>query len=119
MSKGYTIDIWIYLWMPHTRWKAFFYSVHLGVTVPPPPALHPTLHSIPSSVSHCPPDSHPSTWAQFKKPFNSCHSTGLAISPAARAQTGTQPQRAAQNVRSVPPRPNRLEVKDCLRVRLS
>ena len=38
---------------------------------------------------HCPPDSHPSTLVQFKKPFNSCHSTGLAISPAAKAQTAS------------------------------
>ena len=68
---------------------------------------------------HCPPDSHPSTWVQFKKPFNSCHSTGLAISPAAKAQTGTLLQQATLNVRLVPPIPNRLKVKDSISQRLA
>lgn len=66
------------------------------------------------SFVHCPPDSHPSTWVQFKKPFNSCHSTGLAISPAAKAQTGTLLQQATLNVRLVLPIPNRLKVKDSI-----
>lgn len=81
---------------------------------------HPSLSDM--SVSplskfsvHWPPDSHPSTWVQFKKPFNSCHSTELAISPAAKAQTGTLPQQATLNVRLVP---NGLKVKDSISQRL-
>ena len=67
------------------------------------------FHPLSKFSVHCPPDSHPSTWAQFKKPFNSCHSTGLAISPAAKAQTGTLLQQATLNVRLVsspPPAPS-------------
>lgn len=81
---------------------------------PPPP--FPWKFSV-----HCPPDSHPSTRVQFKKPFNSCHSKGPAISPAAKAQTGTRHQRATLNVRSVfphPPIPNGLKVKDSISQRL-
>lgn len=53
--------------------------------------LDPSPPPFSKSSVHCPPDSPPSTWVQLKKSsFNSCHSTGLAISPAAKAQTGTQ-----------------------------
>lgn len=69
-----------------------------------PPHPHPTTHLSKFSI-HCPPDSHPSTWVQFKKPFNSCHSKGLAISPAAKAQTGTLLQQATLNVSTPPPNP--------------
>lgn len=83
---------------------------------PWPPPSFPWKFSV-----HCPPDSHPSTRVQFKKPFNSCHSKGPAISPAAKAQTGTRHQRATLNVRSVfphPPIPNGLKVKDSISQRL-
>lgn len=80
--------------------------------------FHPFFFPLSKFSVHCPPDSHPSTWVQFKKPFNSCHSTGLAISPAAKAQTGTLLQQATLNVRLVPPIPNRLKVKDSISRRL-
>lgn len=54
---------------------------HRSIFLPPRP---------PRTVSvRRPPDSHPSTRLQFKKPFNSCHSAGPTISPADKAQTGT------------------------------
>lgn len=104
-----------------------FFQPHLDVrvTVRSPPPFHPSpffFFFFPLPLSkfsiRCPPDSHPSTWVQFKKPFNSCHSTGLAISPAAKAQTGTLLQQATLNVRLAPPIPSRLKVKDSISQRL-
>lgn len=109
---------------PRFETSLFLSTFGVGVTVlsaPPTPPGHPSIpffFRLSKFAVHCPPDSHPSTWVQFKKPFNSCHSTGLAISPAAKAQTGTLLQQATLNVRLVPPIPNKLKVKDSISQRL-
>lgn len=69
----------------------------------PPPSIFLLPHPPRTVFVRRPPDSHPSTRPQFKKPFNSCHSAGPTISPADKAQTGTPPAHTL---------PHRLKVKD-------